>query len=187
MKLRQARELLTHGDYVSAEQALMMLSEAYPAEEAGRSALLSLAALKLDARNPTRNLDAGARILARYLQLPDSLSSGRETAEAMYLMALDLGAAVPAPDSASAAAVERVTTTGIAAAPVALPELPGPPLVARIPELENQLEEERATAADRIKQLESTVAERDRQIAAQAKELAAKEQELRRIRRVLHP
>lgn len=189
--LEQALTLLEHDDYSAAEQHLASLYHNYAGQPVGRRALFELAAAKLDPRNPDHELDAGARLLARYLRLPHGVTAeDLPVARTLYLMALDLGATPPAatpPAADSTLAALVGTPVAGAAVDSTLPTLPHPPLTAELQALRGQMEAQQAELTERIKHLEETVADRERQIAAQEKKLADKDQELRRIRRTLKP
>lgn len=147
------------GDYRSAHGDFARLAGGYQSQTVGRRALLALAASALDPRNPLYEVEAGSRIVARYVQTADSASWTLPVAEALYLMTLELGA-TPA-DSTDA-----------------LPDLPRTPLAVRLARLEAErdtlrieLERERATLTGRLAELEQKVEEQA--------------QELERIRKTL--
>lgn len=196
VRLQQALGTLSRGDYSAAAMQLERLYRMYPDRTVGKQALLSLAASRLDARNPERDLPGGAALLAQYLGLSDTTAVAEEPAEVLYLMALELGAAEEraeqaeeVADSARAAARDvlldsvRARALSHARRTRPLPQLPGAPVTARIRELEAT----RDSLNARLRRLQAQVSERDRQLADKDKQLEDTQQELARIRRILKP
>jgi TolA-binding protein len=196
VRLEQALVTLDRGDYGAAAAQLERLYQTYPEGTVGKQALLSLAASRLDPRNPARDLPSGAALLAQYLGLADTTSVSEEPAEVLYLLALELGAAEQRADHVEAAADSvravarevlldsvRARTLVLAGRTRALPQLPGAPVTARIRDLEMT----RDSLNARVRRLQAQVSERDRQIADKDKQLEDTQQELARIRRILKP
>lgn len=91
--LRRAAEALHDGEFERAGEALRPLASQCENGEAGREAVLLLASLEMDPRNAAGSPQSAAQLAARYLQLPSASSSSRALAGALYLAALDRGAA----------------------------------------------------------------------------------------------
>lgn len=126
------------GDYRSARHALLRVYNGFAERPVGQRALLALAAAELDPRNPDRRLDAASAFAARYIHEPGVPEWSRPVAEALYLLALDLGAREAAP----------------------VPALPDTPLAARLHKLELRGDSLEA----RIGALERKLAEREQEL-----------------------
>lgn len=87
---------LEAGDYREATIRLGWLAGDCQAGPHGRRAVLLLASTALDPRNPEASPDEGARLAAAFLGLPGASAGDRAVAETLYLLALDLGAGIPA-------------------------------------------------------------------------------------------
>ncbi|HLU25270.1 MAG TPA: hypothetical protein VKZ58_06145 [Longimicrobiales bacterium] len=171
-RLHRALLALDRRDYVAAAAELEWLQENHRASRLGHQAYLLLAAVELDPRNPDRSPDALAALAAADLATPARARWSVPISEALYLIALELGAQPPeVPGPKGSADPEQ-----LAPAPLPLPELGRPPLVAEIAELR----QERDSLVERIQRLEQDLARREA-------ELARKEQELERIRKILRP
>jgi hypothetical protein len=148
---------LANGDYLAAHTDLAWVAQHYGNEDTGQRALLILAAMEMDPRNPARRPAVAADLAASFLRLPERELWVDPIAQTLYLQALELGAA----DSlkADSAAAERQL----------LPKFSGVTLTARI----KSAEQERDRLAKRVAALED--------------ELAEKQRELERIRKTIKP
>lgn len=171
-RLHRALLALERQDYVGAAEELEWLQANHRATRLGQQAYLLLAAAELDPRNPHRSPDALAALAAADLATPARARWSVPISEALYLIALELGAEpLDSPDTKGS-----TDPAQLAPAPLPLPELGRPPLVVEVAELR----EERDTLAERVQRLEQDLARREQ-------ELARKEQELERIRQILRP
>ena len=159
-RFEQSLAALARGDYRAAHEGLSWVARNDPDEKHGRRALLVLAALELDPRNPARRIAVGADVAASYLELSERAPWTDPLAQTLYLLGLELGAAEERVEKAEREA-ERVAAR--------LPELPGPTVAARI----RNVEQERDRLKTRVETLE--------------KQLDEKEQELQRIRKTIRP
>lgn len=159
-RLEQGLEALARSDYRTAHEHLTWVLQNDPDDEHGRRAMLVLAALEMDPRNPQRRIGAGADYVAAYLGAPDRATWTQPIAQTLYLLSLELGAA-----EERAARAERAAER----AQAQLPALPGPTVTARL----RSAEQERDRLRTRVETLE--------------KELAEKEQELERIKKTIRP
>jgi hypothetical protein len=150
---------LAEGDYAAAHQDLSWVAERFAHEDEGQRAVLVLAAMELDPRNPARRLDAGSDLAGTFLQLPDRDGWIDPLAQTLYLLGLELGAAEERAQRAERA-VELQRQ---------LPVLPGPSVTSRI----RTVEQERDRLARQVTELEGRLAEMDR--------------ELQRIRKTIKP
>jgi hypothetical protein len=151
---------LGNGDYVAAHRELSWVAEHSAHKSEGQRALLVLASMEMDPRNPSRRTDVGADLAATFLRLPERDAWVDPVAQTMYLLGLELGAA-----EERAQRAERAAETQ----PRELPRLPGPTVNARI----RAVEQERDRFAARVATLEE--------------QLAARERELERIRKTIKP
>lgn len=189
-----------YGDLAGTMRELAWIRRSCAGHALGRQATLTLAALRLDARNPDSQADSAAALAAAYLQSAGLDDWKRPIAATLYLTALDLGAGTqdtpssPAPDSVGlrtstpAARVSAPPSTApvrncgpVEPLPNAtgvpnLPVLPGAPVVARL----------QALRLDRG-QLAATVDSLRTALDSARQELVAKEKELERIRKTLKP
>jgi hypothetical protein len=78
--------------FAAAREELTWLAERCESGDAGRRALLMLAAVELDPGNPYGSPRAAARAAASYLLLPDAEREQRPLARGLYRLAVDLGA-----------------------------------------------------------------------------------------------
>lgn len=159
-RFEESLAALARGDYRTAQEGLAWVAQNDADEDHGRAALLALAALELDPRNPARRIAVGADVAASYLALEDKEAWTNPVAQTMYLLGLELGAAEERVEKAERA-VERANAR--------LPSLPGPSVSARI----RNAEQERDKLKARVETLE--------------KQLQEKEQELERIRKTIRP
>jgi hypothetical protein len=159
-RLEASLAALARGDYRAAHEGLAWVAEHDAGDKHGRRALLALAALELDPRNPDRRIAAGTDVAASYLTLEEKDSWTNPVAQTLYLLGLELGAAEERVEKAERAA-ERAAAR--------LPSLPGPSVSARI----RNVEQERDRLKSRVETLE--------------KELGEKVQELERIRKTIRP
>lgn len=166
-RLQQALTVLDSGNYAGATRQLLALTQTYPNTAVGRAALLNAAAAELDPRNPDRQLDQGATLLANYLQRSPPTDWTEHAVESFYLLAQEVGA--------SSARIEQAQAA-VARAQAAVPRLPGPPLSARL----EDVQKERDRLAARVRELEAASGDLRKQLADTL-------QELQRIRRTLRP
>ncbi|HSL78098.1 MAG TPA: hypothetical protein VK877_00430 [Pseudolabrys sp.] len=163
---------LSRGDYSQANTDLGWVAENYADERVGQRALLILSGLEVDPRNPRRRISLGADLAAAYLRLPEKERWTDPVAQALYLLALELGAAEErvAQAEADRQAAERRAYDAL------LPQLPES--ASTVPTRLRAMTEERDKLARKVEQLETDLADRD-------KKLADKEKELDRIRKTL--
>lgn len=90
-RFSEATAALEAGRFDDAYWELQALAGQCRSGEWGRRSVLLLAAHVLDPRNPTRSPDAGARLAARYLQVPSPSASSEALARSLYVHALELG------------------------------------------------------------------------------------------------
>ena len=159
-RLEEALAALARGDYPSAQEGLSWVAQHDVDDDHRREALLALAALELDPRNPARRIAVGTDVAASYLSLQETDAWTIPVAQTMYLLGLELGAAEERVEKAERAA-ERAAAR--------LPSLPGPSVSARM----RNVEQERDRLKARVETLE--------------KELSEKNQELERIRKTIRP
>lgn len=138
---------LARGDFAAARNDLTWVAQNYGLNKEGQRALLVLASLEMDPRNPARRIDAGAELAASYLRLEDTDEWLEPVAQTLYLVGLELGVAEQRVEEA--ALRER-----------GLPTLPGPTVPARI----RSVEQERDRLARRVTSLEAQLAEKDREL-----------------------
>lgn len=143
----QGLEALAGGDYRLAHERLSWVVRHYGHEKYGHRAILTLAAMEMDPRNPTRRVPIGTDLAATYLRLPDKASWTRPVAQTLYLLGLELGAVEERVERA-----EREASR--------LPALPGPSVSARI----KTIEQERDRLARRIDVLEKQLSEKDQEL-----------------------
>lgn len=92
-RLTRGSVALEQGRFGQAYRDFRALARRCESGTEGREAVLLLATLELDPRNPARLAPAGAQLAARYLQTPSLSVTSLRVAESLYLLALDLGAA----------------------------------------------------------------------------------------------
>ncbi|MEQ8329392.1 MAG: hypothetical protein RH859_02900 [Longimicrobiales bacterium] len=80
------------GHFASADSTLRNAASPCASSPGGRRALLLLALLHQDPRNPLADPDTAALMAARYLHLPGTPDHERRLAEGLYVVALDQGA-----------------------------------------------------------------------------------------------
>lgn len=151
---------LASGDYATARTDLAWVAEHYNHETIGQRALLILAAVEMDPRNPTRRTDVGSDLAASFLRLPERDTWVDPVAQTLYLQSLELGAAEERAERAEQQQERRERE---------LPKLPGPTVAARI----KAVEQDRDRLAKRVTALEAQLADKDR--------------ELERIRKTIKP
>lgn len=137
---------LKAGNYAVAHGDLAWVAQNSQHEKEGRRALLLLAGLELDPRNPNRRPEVGADLAAGYSRLTDRDEWMDPLASTLYLLGTELGV--------------RDSTPARAGPTPELPKLPGPTVNARI----RAIEQERERLAKRVTALEAEVAEKDREI-----------------------
>lgn len=162
-------------DFDAAARELAELAETCESGLWGRDAVLVLASLELDPRNPSGSPSSAARLAARYLQIPGTPSVA--VAETLYLLAVDLGGEpVADPLSQSPGAVGTALAfenCDVPREPVLVREIPrhpGPPTTRTTLVRASAQRDSLATVVDSL--------------ALRAAELEA---ELDRIRRLLAP
>jgi len=163
---------LRRGDFAQANTDLTWVAEHHPDKEIGRQALLAVAALEVDPRNPRRRLSMGRELAASYLKLEDRERWTEPVAQSLYLLAEELGAAeerVAAAEADRLAAERRANMDN-------LPKLPEH--IQTAPAKLHAAQDERDKLAKKVEQLEEQIAERDKQ-------LAEKDKELERIRKTI--
>jgi uncharacterized protein YbjT (DUF2867 family) len=133
-------QALSNGDYTAAHEHLAWVAEHHANREEGQRALLILASMEMDPRNPSRRTDVGADLAATFLRLPERDGWVDPVAQTMYLLGLELGAAEERAQRAERAAEQQRE----------LPKLPGPTVSARI----KTVEQERDRLQARVKELE---------------------------------
>jgi outer membrane protein assembly factor BamD (BamD/ComL family) len=151
---------LANGDYATAHKELAWVAERHANKSEGQRALLILAAMEMDPRNPARRTDVGADLAATFLRLPERDGWVDPVAQTMYLLGLELGAAEERAQRAERAAEAQQRE---------LPKLPGPTVSARI----KAIEQERDRLQARVLTLEE--------------QLAGLQRELERIRKTIKP
>ncbi len=159
-RFEEALAALARGDYRSAHEGFSWVAQNDRDDDHGRRALLILAALELDPRNPERRIGSGTDVAASYLTLTERPAWTNPLAQTLYLLGLELGAAEERVEKAEREA-ERAASR--------LPSLPGPSVSARI----RTIEQERERLSKRVETLE--------------KQLSDKEQELERIKKMIRP
>lgn len=170
-RLHAAMAALDSGQYAAGTRELLTLSQEYAGQAAGRAALLGAAAAELDIRNPDRQLDQGASHLVQYLAGAPPNDWTRPIAESFYLLAQEVGASAERVEAAQADAARAREE-----ARARLPRLPGASLTARLQDVQR----DRDRLAVRVRELETTTATLNKQLADTV-------QELSRIRRTLRP
>lgn len=203
-RFRAATVAADEGDFGSAGRHLRRLASRCESGERGREAVLLLAAVEVDPRNPDPSPAAAAHLAARYLQMPEAPAWTLTVAGTLYLTALDLGAnpvrdpfaPIPSLDGTAAEAgdepaderevgpwrvARRFEDCGAETAPARtvreLPEHPGTPLWRAV----QNARAERDSLARRADSLEAR-ADEARRLRARVDSLEA---ELRRIRSLL--
>ncbi|MGH7700402.1 MAG: hypothetical protein ACREMJ_07805 [Gemmatimonadales bacterium] len=118
--LDRAVDDLERGDHAAAVAELVSLAGPCPATPVERYALLLATSASIDPRNPSRDLNGGAALAARYLaHVPTDGAGGRSLAQALYLLALELGAQPPPVAAEACGAVSDTLTL-----PTAVPTMP---------------------------------------------------------------
>lgn len=159
-RFEQALAALGRGDYRTAHEGFTWIAQKYPKDRYGHQAMLALAAVEMDPRNPGRRIPVGTEVAATYLRTADTPPWTQPLAQTLYLLGLELGAAEERVEKAEREA-ERAAAR--------LPALPGPTVSARI----RTVEQDRDRLARRVEALE--------------KQLADKDQELQRIKKTIRP
>lgn len=136
---------LTAGNFPGARSEFSWLSEHNADELVGQRALLILAALEMDPRNPERHSDVGSDLAAGFLQKGTRDTWVDPVAQTLYLLGLELGAEERAAQQPQARP---------------LPKLTGPTVTARI----RTVEQERDRLTKRISALEEQLAQKDREL-----------------------
>jgi hypothetical protein len=163
---------IRRGDFAQANTDLNWVAEHHPNDELGRRAVLVLAAIELDPRNPRRRLAMGADRAGAYLKSDANERWTEPIAQSLYLLALELGAAeerVAQAQSDRLAAEHRANENEVPR----FPEM-GHTVPARL----HALEDERDNLKKKVQTLEEQIADRD-------KKLGEKDKELERIRKTI--
>lgn len=158
-------EAMEERDYREASGRLYRVTARCESGDRGRRALLLLAALALDPRNPDGSPDHAAWLTARALTLPEREPGEHLIAETLFLLALERGARVPVDGSDGpdrdgwppVAARIRDCRGGEPAGTIrsaALPALPG----ASTALLYSQVRAERDALQSRVAELEAELA-----------------------------
>jgi hypothetical protein len=140
-------EALGRGDYRLAHEQLSWVAQHYAHEQVGQRALLTLAALEIDPRNPGRRINVAADLAASYLRLPENTPWMRPVAQTLYLLGLEMAAEDRADDKRDSARAR-------------LPALPGPSVTARV----RAAEQERDRLARRVESLEKQLSEKEQEL-----------------------
>lgn len=198
MRLDVAARAMHDGEFEAAEEALIRVRETCGDEPLGHQALILLGAMTLDPRNPVRDPDLAATVLARAMRLPEAFPWTRPLSESLYLLALELGASVPDPWATGPALPDSSVTARVLPA-VRLDEeaaarcqpgernvtqagVPGLPRLTA-PNVPERLQE----VADESAALRRQLAATRRELAARRRELAAQRKELDRVRATVRP
>lgn len=195
--LDEASAALDRSDFAKAEELLRSVATRCESGADGPAALLLLAAMHLDPRNPHGSPVVAAQLAARYLQVPSAPPASVGEAESLYLLSLDLGAPpvedplAPIPSSGRDRPARRVPSGWRAAdrfdgcersepavAGRPLPRHPGTPLWEAL----ERVWAERDSLSRRVERLSEEADEEGRSLRARIDSL---ESELRRIRELL--
>jgi hypothetical protein len=163
---------LRRGDFAQANTDLRWVAEHYPDKEIGREALLAVAALEVDPRNPRRRLAMGVDLAESYLRQEDKERWSEPVVQSLRLLAMELGSAeerVAVAEADRLAAERRANLGDLPTLPEQMKSLP-----ARL----HAAEDERDKLTKKVEQLEEQIADRD-------KKLAEKDKELERIRKTI--
>ncbi len=160
---------LQRGDYVAANQELGWVVERYGEDDVGQRALLAVAAMEMDPRNPQRRLALGADLAGTYLRLDGQPEWVVPVAQTLYLLSMEMGAAEERVALAEAEKQEAVRR---------IEEVRLPDSLATVPARLRAVKEDRDRLFRKVEQLEVQLADRD-------KKLAEKDKELDRIRKTL--
>ena len=104
---------LRRGEFVQAREALVEVRRTCGDARLGRQALLLIAALEVDPRNPTGDPDHAAALAGYWLSRPETFPWMRPLAETLYLQALRAGgrpfsgSGEPLPDAQDLLAMAR--------------------------------------------------------------------------------
>ena len=163
-RMDAALALAEAGEYAPATAMLDSLYRAHWDREVGLRALLDLAAITIDPRNPERSLWRSADYSARLIGVPSAPPHLLPVARAMYLVSVELGAL-----EEQRAAAEAARDTGEAIVARTLPRYTGQSVPAQL----SALAQERDALLQRVTALEQAL--RDTTL------------ELERVRRTLKP
>jgi DNA repair exonuclease SbcCD ATPase subunit len=159
---------LRRGDYVTANEELGWVVQRYEGEPIGQKALLTLAAVEIDPRNPQRRLLLGAELANAYVKQPTSRSDWvLPIAQTLHLLSIEMGVAeervaqVEGEKQEAERTMEEVERT--------LPRLPTgtQPITTRA----RRVTEERDQLAKKVDQLETQLQEREKKVTDLEKEL----------------
>ena len=160
-------QLLNQGDYGTAAVVLDSVYRSAWPQRVGQRALLELAALSLDPRNPARSLWHASDYAARLVAIPETEEWLLPVARSLYLTAVELGALEE--ERAEAIAARKDADSAAASAARGLPRYEGETVPARLATLEAAREQLLQRVAGLEQQLRDTT------------------QELERIRRTIKP
>lgn len=163
-RLDAALALAEAGEYANATATLDSLYRAHWDREVGLRALLDLAAITIDPRNPERSLWRSADYSARLIGLPGAPPHLLPVARAMYLVSVELGALE---EQRAAAEAARDTAEAIVAR--TLPRYTGQSVPAQL----SAIAQERDALLQRVTALEQALRDTT--------------SELERVRRTLKP
>ncbi|MGQ0561915.1 MAG: hypothetical protein ACT443_08595 [Gemmatimonadota bacterium] len=149
-RLETGVRALGNGDYRDAHHELSWVAQHSGDQTEGQRALLLLAALEIDPRNPNRRPALGSGLAAAYLRLEHRAPWLEPIAQTLYLIGTELGEA-----EQQLAEQERERERERP-----LPRLPGPTVTARI----RSVEQERDRLARRVASLEEQLAETQREL-----------------------
>jgi hypothetical protein len=155
------------GDYAAATEHLSLVAGPEPEDKEGRQALLMLAALEMDTRNPKRRLALGSDHAGTYLRLKETEPWTSAIAQTLYLLSVELGSAE---ERAAQAEADKQQAEAI---------VDGLPKDFQSwPQRLRTSEDQREKLVKKVEQLTEQVAERD-------KKLVEKDKELERIKKTL--
>lgn len=185
-QLRQGLAALAQQQYSRARPLLERVYLDHWREEEGRQALLALAAAELDSRNPERRLAVGRELAGRYLSMESVPGWTVPAAEALYVLADELGGRdtllARAEENRQAAEAERADVLqALKSGESGRRTLPRSE-VESVPERIRRLMAERDLERDELLRRNAALEQR---LAASDKELKDAQAELERIRKTL--
>lgn len=156
-RLDAALELAEVGEFDGATAVLDSLYRAHWDQQVGRQALLNLAALTIDPRNPQRSLWRSADYAARLIGLPSAPPHLLPVASSLYLVSIELGGLE---EQRAAAEAARDTAEAIVAR--TLPRYTGQSVPAQLSAMARERDELLLRVAGLEQQLADTTAELQR-------------------------
>ncbi len=176
------------GDYEQAREAISHVVESCHASTIGAQALLALAAIELDPRNPDRDPATARGLAERYLSLSAKPAWTEPAIETLYLLAVDLGGGTESEPIEGKAVAEPApgyapTEVGLGGVPTGCEPSSDVPMVGTLlaPALTGE------PVVDRLAGLERDRVRLRQQVARLERQLAELERELKRIRETLKP